>query len=180
MQNFRLNRQVSSVALQFAAFAFVPCWAQPAPMPPSPLSEAPAFEALRFFEGTWTAADRLAGNGYVQTCSWLPESRRHMVCMSTFERSGRKHQTMAVFTFDSGKREYVLHQFGESGGSNVMRGQRIAEGWQFEHESMQGQMKVRLRVRFEPAEDRGIKQVQESAANDGPFVPYLTRELRLK
>ncbi|MCG2592456.1 hypothetical protein LZ009_06630 [Ramlibacter sp. XY19] len=100
--------------------------------------------------------------------------------MATFERSGRKHQTMDVFTFDSSRREYVLHQFGDSGGSSVMRGQRVGERWQFEQESMQGQMRVRLRVSFEPAEDGSINQMRESAANDDPFVAYSTRQLRRK
>jgi hypothetical protein len=144
-------------------------WAQPAPPPPSALQPAPDFERLRFFEGTWVADDQPAQVNYLQTCAWLPESRRHMVCTARFQRSGQQFQTMAVYTFDTFGKEYVLHQFGESGGSNVLRGNLVGEAWHFSHEYMQGKMKVRLRARFEPTADGGLRRVDESAADDGPW-----------
>ena len=153
--------------LLFAIFSS--SWGQPAPLPPSALQLAPDFERLRVFEGAWVADDQPTQLNYTHTCAWLPESRRHMVCTARFQRSARQHQVMAVFTFDSFRNEYVLHQFGEAGGSNVLRGGRVGDAWHFSHEYTQGQMKVRLRVRFEPTADGGMRRVDESAVDDGPW-----------
>ena len=71
------------------------------PVTPSPVEPSTPHERLRFFEGTWTTTDSTPADGFRETCSWLPQGRRHMVCVSHWKTESGPREGMSVFSFDS-------------------------------------------------------------------------------
>ena len=82
---------------------------------PSPLERSEPHEALAFYEGTWTILDK-EHEGYRETCSWLGEVRRHIVCRARVQSADgprewifNQHHTRRVVR----DRRYKLYSTGE-------------------------------------------------------------------
>nr|MBA3242076.1 hypothetical protein [Acidobacteriota bacterium] len=57
----------------------------PPPAPSPPTVPSPPHERLSMFKGTWTIVGYPPERRLRETCDWLPEGRRHMVCRVRFQ-----------------------------------------------------------------------------------------------
>ena len=146
------------IALAAAASFACSVGAQPAPE-----------ERLRFFEGTWTTADATPELGFRETCAWLPEGRRHMVCRSRWNTPSGPREGMSVFSFDRASGQFVYNGFRSSGAWVLQRGEEQGGRWRFGSEEGQGEARVRTRVTMEADGDQGFVFVAESSTGDGPW-----------
>lgn len=148
----------------FSAFAN----SQPAD-PRSPAEPSNPHEALAFYEGTWTLVGK-APEAYRETCSWLPEGRRHIVCRSREQAASGPREHLGVYSYDESKGEYLSHVFGASGAMLIERGQRIPGGFHFTSERGTGANRVRTRFTIVEAEQGRVNTFTETAKVDGPWV----------
>ena len=74
----------------------------------APRTPRPAHERLAVLEGTWTKKDLPAGESFRDTCAWLPEGRRHMICVQRAESPRRASEQMAIFSYRGADSTYLL------------------------------------------------------------------------
>jgi hypothetical protein len=154
----------------FACFGAVSAFANSQPANPrSPAEPSDPHEALVFYEGTWTLAGK-APEAYRETCSWLAEGRRHIVCRSREQTANGPREHLGVYSYDESKGEYLYHGFGASGSILIERGQRVPSGFHFTSERGTGLNRVRTRFTILEAEQGRVNTVSETAKADGPWV----------
>ena len=124
-------------------------------------------EALEFFERTWSVPGK---TGWRESCAWLPEGRRHIVCKPRWENAKGSAEGLSVYSFDEANGVYVSPNFKANGTMAVESGRRIPGGFQFASESGVGAERVRERLTLEEAADGRVSVVSESAKGDGPWV----------
>ena len=78
---------------------------------PSPATASPPHELLSFFEGTWIIADARPEEGFRETCTWLAQGRRHMVCRASWQSASGPREGLSVFSYDAASGEYLYHGF---------------------------------------------------------------------
>src|SRR5688572_7592746 len=86
--------------------------AQPAVGPATP---SDPHEALAFFEGTWTTSEAKPQDEFRETCAWLPEGRRHMLCRSRWRAPAGYREGLSIFSYDPAPGEYRYHGFRAGG-----------------------------------------------------------------
>ena len=141
---------------------------QPAGLP-SPSERSEPHEALAFYEGTWTILDK-KHEGYRETCSWLAEGRRHIVCKSRVQTANGPQESLGVYSYDQTSGEYLYHGFGAGGIVSTERGQRIPKGFRFFSERGTGADRVRTRFTIEEAAQGRVNTVTETAKAEEPWV----------
>jgi hypothetical protein len=141
---------------------------QPAGLPLPPERSEP-HEALAFYEGTWTLLDKKR-EGYQETCSWLDDRRRQIVCRTRLQTDSGLREALGVYSYDQTSREYLYHGFGGSGSLMTERGQRIPKGFRFTSEQGTGAEKVRKRFTIEEAAQGRVNTVSETSRAEGPWV----------
>jgi hypothetical protein len=139
-----------ALALGFFLQGFAPiatAWAQDssAGRARSPLTPRPAHERLMAFEGTWRRLGEPAERTVIDTCAWLAEGRRHMVCRQRAERPGGASEQMAVYSYRGADSTYTLTVF--LSGGQVWRYAGHPEGnrWTFYLQSNRSDATPRLR-----------------------------------
>jgi hypothetical protein len=137
---------------------------QAAPSEPS----AP-HEKLRFFEGTWTTSDSTPEQAFRESCAWLPEGRRHMVCRSRWKTVAGPREGMSIFSYDPATGEYVYNGFRAGGAHVTQRGSEEDGRWVFRSESGKEAERVRSRVTIEPNQQGGFAFLSEVSAGVGPW-----------
>ena len=112
---------------------------------PSPSMPRPAHERLTAFEGTWRRIGEPAGHTVVDTCAWLAEGRRHMVCRIRGENPRGATEQMAVYSYRGSDSTYTLTVF--LSGGQVWRYAGHVEGsrWTFYQQSNRPDAPPRLR-----------------------------------
>lgn len=130
---------------------------------PSPSQPSQAHERLVFFEGTWTTLESRPEDDFRETCAWLPEGRRHMVCRSRWTVGGEAREGWSIFSYDEATRAYLYHGFRSGGGVVVQRGQPEGSGWRF----ASGQRRATLT----PSGEGAFRLVHEVAAGEGAWKP---------
>ena len=138
--------------------------AQPVPIEPS----AP-HERLRFLEGTWTTSNSSPEQAFRETCAWLPEGRRHMVCHSHWKTATGPREGMSIFSYDAATREYVYNGFRAGGTYVTLRGTEEKGRWVFQSESGKGAERLRSRVTIEPSQQGGFNFLSEASTGDEPW-----------
>src|SRR5688572_3853373 len=111
---------------------------------PSP-SPSAAHERLTAFEGTWQRIGGPAGRTVVDTCAWLPEARRHMVCRQRAERQGAISEQMAVYSYRGSDSTYTRTVFLSGGQVWRYAGQPEGNRWTFYRQSNRPGAPSRLR-----------------------------------
>lgn len=139
------------------------------PVTPAPVEPSSPHERLRFFEGAWTTTDSTPEDGFRETCSWLPQGRRHMVCISRWKTESGPREGMSVFSFDTKASRYVYTGFRPGGALVVHHGEERDGRWLFASEEGAGPARVRTRVIIEANMDRGFKLSSERSIGDGPW-----------
>jgi len=141
---------------------------QPAELP-LPLERLEPYEALAFYEGTWTLLSK-GHEGYRETCSWMVGGRRHIVCRARQQTASGEREALGVYSYDPTKGEYLYHGFGSRGTLTIEVGQRIANGFHFTSERGTGADRVRTRFTIVEAADGRVNTVNEVAKGEGPWV----------
>jgi len=135
----------------------------------SPAERSEHHEALAFYEGTWTIPDK-QHEGLRETCSWLAEGRRHIICRSRGQTANRPWESLGVYSYDQTRGEYLYHGFGSRGSVYIERGRRIPNGFIFTSESGAGADRVRTRFTIAEASGGRVSTVTETAKADEPWV----------
>lgn len=144
-----------------------PGQAQPSP---SPSTASAPHELLSFFEGTWTIVDPKREGGFRETCGWLAQGRRHMVCRTYWQSPTGPREGLSVISYDAASGEYHYHGFRSGGAVVNQRGRPKGAGWQFTSERGDGPGRVQTRVTIEPAAEGSFRLLEESATGDGPWT----------
>ena len=136
---------------------------------PGPSEPSAAHEKLRFFEGTWTTSDSNPDQAFRESCAWLPEGRRHMVCRSRWRTATGPREGMSIFSYDATTREYVYNGFRAGGTYVTLRGTEENGRWVLQSESGKGAERVRNRVTIEPNRQGGFNFLSEASTDDAPW-----------
>ena len=133
----------------------------------APRTPRPAHERLAVLEGTWTKKDLPAGESFRDTCAWLPEGRRHMICVQRAESPRRASEQMAIFSYRGADSTYLLTVLLANGQVWRYEGRPDADRWIFELVSSQPGS-PRLRQLLSPAGDT-IRFLEEVSENGAPW-----------
>ena len=139
---------------------------QPALLP----TRSEPHEALAFYEGVWTLVDGKPEQGFRETCSWLAEGRRHMVCKARWQAANGPQETLGIYSHDPSTGDYQFHGFAASGAVIKERVQRHPKGWVYTTERGTGVERVRTRETLEETVEGRVSAVHETAKNEGPWV----------
>lgn len=131
-----------------------------------PASPSPAHERLTFFEGDWTVAGM---PDFRETCAWLPEGRRHMVCRARSMSATGPREGWSIFSYNAGDSAYTYHGFRAGGSVIVYQGHEDAGVWRYIGEHGSGTAHTRTRITITPQPDRGFVFVQETSIANGPW-----------
>lgn len=158
-----LRRTAASLWL---AAAFGCAFAQPVTLPSAP---SEPHEALAFFEGTWTTSDSTPEDDFSETCAWLAEGRRHMICRSRWRAEAGRREGLSIFSYDPSSSEYRYHGFRPGGVVVVLTGQRLPKGWLFTSDRGAGDDRVQTRVTMKTTAQDRFSFLSESARGDKPW-----------
>lgn len=174
----RLPALFALVATLAATVAYAGAPVRP---PSNPAEASPAHERLKFFEGAWTIVETTPEENFSETCAWLPEGRRHMVCRSRITtRAGWTEEGMSIFSIDPATGDTLYTGFRAGGAVAPIRGVVHGEGWQFNDEEGSGAERFRTRITITPTA-KGFDFLQEVSNGDGPWskagkVTYLRKK----
>jgi hypothetical protein len=141
-------------------------YAQPASSPGAP---SEPHDALAFFEGTWTTSDAAPEEDFKETCAWLPEGRRHMICRSRWRAEAGHREGLSIFSYDSSASEYRYHGFRAGGAVVTLSGRRLPKGLLFSSDRGTGPDRMQTRVTIEKTAPDRFSFLSESAKGDGPW-----------
>lgn len=137
---------------------------------PTPDTPLPEYEALAFFEGTWTIAELPPEQEFLETCAWLPGGRRHMVCRSRFRAAdGTLREGLSLFSYDPETGTYHYYGLRPSGAIETNRGTFDGARWIFTGEERRGETVRRRRITIRRAEGDGFHFLEESSDEDGSW-----------
>ena len=134
---------------------------------PQPMERSEPHEALAFYEGTWTVPGK---QDWRETCSWLAEGRRHIVCRPRWQFADGVLEGLTVFSYDEKSGEYLSYRFKPGGRVSTERCQRIPRGFRCMNEHGTGADRVRERFTIEEVVAGRVSTVFETAKGDGPWV----------
>jgi hypothetical protein len=129
------------------------------------------YQALSFFEGSWTIAGLPAGTRFDESCAWLPPTRRHLVCRSRTETAGGVQEGLGVFSYRASDGMYVYRSFDPNGEVDVLEGRLVGGTWHFNGLSGSGANARRTRITITPGGERSFRLAQEMATGTGAFQP---------
>jgi hypothetical protein len=132
-----------------------------------PGTPRPGHERLAVFEGTWAKKDLPAGQTFRDTCAWLPEGRRHMICRQRAESPRGLTEQMAIFSYRGADSTYLLTVFLATGHVWRYEGRPDADRWVFDLVGSRSES-PRLRQVLIPAGDT-IRFLEEVSENEGPW-----------
>lgn len=136
----------------------------------SPATPSEPHEALAFFEGTWTTSDSTPEDDFKETCAWLAEGRRHMVCRSSWRTETGRRDGLSIFSYDLASNEYRYHGFRSGGAVVTHKGQRLPNGWLFTSDRGAGADRIQTRVTIEKTAEGRFSFLSENAKGDSPWV----------
>lgn len=129
------------------------------------------YEALSFFEGQWTIAALPAGTRFDEACTWLPSTRRHLVCRSRTESANGVREGLGIFSYRASDGMYVYRSFDPNGEVDTLEGRLVDGIWHFSGLAGAGTNARRSRITISPGGERSFRLAQEIATGTGPFVP---------
>jgi hypothetical protein len=145
-------------------------------VPSSTLGQAPApavpsapHERLGFFEGTWTVAEAPPEQNFRETCAWLADGRRHMLCRSRWMTSTGPREGLSVISYSPATADYLYHGFRAGGAVVAHRGAPKDDGWQFTSEQGEGVARTMNRITITRLEGDDMQFTEESARGGGAW-----------
>ena len=166
----KMTTVIARVALAAGLASVSGCSSWPTADLPALSEPSDPYEALAFYEGTWTLLHK-EHKGYREICSWLAGGgRRHIVCRSSMQTADGPRESLGVYSYDEAKGEFVYHGFDSRGSVYIERGHRIPNGFVYTSEKGRGADKVRTRFTIVEGEQGRVNTVTEKARADGPWV----------
>jgi hypothetical protein len=144
----------------------------------TPATPSDPHGALAFFEGTWTTSDSTPVDAFRETCAWLPEGRRHMVCRSRWRTEAGYREGMSAFSYEPSAAEYRYHGFRSGAAVATRKGQRRANGWRFTSDRGAGDDRVQTRVTIEKTAEGRFRFLSASAKRGQPVASECTGRIR--
>ena len=132
-----------------------------------PATPRPGHERLAVLEGTWTKKDLPTGEMFRDTCAWLPEGGRHMICRQRAESSRGVIEQMAIFSYRGADSTYLLTVLLANGQVWRYEGRPDADRWVFDLVPSRPDS-PRLRQVLIPTGD-SIRFLEEVSENGGPW-----------
>jgi len=157
------GRRAFAVALTICSLAVV------AQIPPS--APSPPHEKLTMYEGAWTVEGDT--RQLRETCAWLPEGRRHMVCRSRWMTATGAREGMSLFSYVEGE-GYVYYGMRASGAIERLQGRLDGDRWVWSGESAVAAKRMRSRATITPEGPDAFRFVEEVAEGDGPWKTETT------
>lgn len=139
--------------------------------PPGPTPAVDPYQALAFFEGSWTIAGLPAGVRFDESCAWLSAARRHLVCRSRTESPNGVQEGLGVFSYRAADGRYVYRSFEPTGEVSELEGRLLGNTWQFTGLSGAGASQRRTRLTITPGGERSFRLSEEVSVGNGPFQP---------
>ncbi|MES2959492.1 MAG: hypothetical protein V4792_14975 [Pseudomonadota bacterium] len=139
------------------------------PQSPAPSVPSAPHERLAFFEGTWTMVEAPPGQNFRETCAWLGEGRRHMLCRSRWTTATAPREALSVISYSHNTADYLYHGFRAGGSVVTQRGVPKDDGWLFTSEQGAGAAKTATRVTITQVADGDMQFTEESATGGGPW-----------
>jgi hypothetical protein len=136
---------------------------------PAPAVPADPYQALTFFEGNWTIAGLPQGTQFDESCGWLSNARRHLVCRSRTESANGVHEGLGVFSYRASDGMYVYRSFDPNGDVTVLEGRPVGDRWQFSGTTGTGAAQRRTRLTIAPGGERSFLLSEEIATGNGPW-----------
>ncbi len=133
----------------------------------SPATPRPAHERLSVLEGSWEKKDLPAGETFRDTCAWMPEGRRHMICRQRAESPRGAREQMAIFSYRGADSKYLLTVLLANGQVWRYEGGPDGDRWVFELVSSRPGS-PRLRQVLIPSGD-SIRFLEEVSENGAPW-----------
>jgi hypothetical protein len=140
----------------------------PSPAPTGFSSPRPAHERLAVFEGTWTRPDLPAGQSFRETCAWLAEGRRHMICRQRREAPSGAMEQVVIYSYRGADAMYLVTVLLAGGQVWRYEGQLEGDRWVLNLVSARPNSPQRLRQVVIPAGDT-IRFMEEVSENGGPW-----------
>lgn len=137
----------------------------------APPPAADPYQPLAFFEGNWTIAGLPAGARFDEVCTWLANTRRHLVCRSRTETANGVQEGLGVFSYRAADGMYVYRSFDPNGEVDTLEGRRTGDTWHFSGLSGTGPNARRTRITITPGGERSFRLTQEVAIGTGAFQP---------
>jgi len=142
LKHHGVNATARRAALTLALFVAT----SHAEAPRTPMTPSPPHEALSLFVGEWTTAESKPEEQFRETCDWLAEGRRHMVCRSRWLTATGPREGLSIFSYDPAAGQYVYHGYRSGGATEVLRGQASPTGFVFESAPGAGSSSAATRV----------------------------------
>lgn len=128
----------------------------------------PAHERLAVFEGTWTRANLPPGQSFRETCAWLAEGRRHMICRQRSESPSGAMEQVVIYSYRGADAMYLVTVLLAGGQVWRYEGQLDGDRWVLNLVSARADSPQRLRQVVIPAGDT-IRFMEEVSENGGPW-----------
>lgn len=135
--------------------------------PSAPVTDP--YQALSFFEGNWTIAGLPQGTRFDESCAWLSNVRRHLVCRSRTESANGVQEGLGVFSYRATDGTYLYRSFDPNGDVNTFEGRMVGDTWQFNGTLGTGTQARRTRLTITPGGERSFLLAEESATGNGPW-----------
>jgi hypothetical protein len=126
-------------------------------------------ERMAFFEGTWTVADAPPEQNFRETCAWLADGRRHMLCRSRWMTPTGPREGLSVFSYSPATADYLYHGFRAGGAVVTHRGVPRDDGWLFTSEQGEGAARTMTRITITRVEGGDTQFTEESATAGGAW-----------
>jgi hypothetical protein len=140
----------------------------PRGLPGTTVPPADPYQALSFFEGSWTIAGLPAGTRFDEVCQWLGAARRHLVCRSRTESANGVQEGLGVFSYRAADGVYVYRSFDPNGEVDVLEGRPAGDNWVFSTPASAAAQR-RTRMTITPGGERSFTLAQENAVGNGPW-----------
>jgi hypothetical protein len=137
---------------------------------PGPNVPSAPHERLAFFEGTWTVAEPPPEQNFRETCSWLVDGRRHMLCRSRWTTPTGPREGLSVISYSHNTADYLYHGFRAGGSVVTQRGVPKDDGWLFTSEQGEGSTKTMTRITITRVAGGDMQFTEESATGGGPWA----------
>lgn len=169
MRQLRLAALIAFVILSITA-ALDARQQTPAPAT-TPMTPSAPHEKMAFFVGTWTMDALPPEAKFQETCDWLPDGRRHIICRSRFQVATGPREGLSIFSYRAADQKYVYQGFRAGGATQTLLGSVSADGksWEFTGDEGTGPARLRTRVRISVNGDGTFRFIEQTAKGDGAW-----------
>lgn len=137
-----------------------------------PMTPRPAYERLGVFEGTWTLEGSPPEREFIETCNWMPEGRRHLMCRTRYRNELGPQERMAIYSYRASDSTYLVYALMRTGEAFLYAGRSVGDRWVMDFLPHAGDLRWRpaQRVRMViTVQSDTIRFVEESSENGGPW-----------